>query len=134
MLETDSLRSLHPIAEGLRITLSRYARIVNSFENRSGSIFRQNTKAKCLVDDVKHGVLVKSKNSYLEECFYYIHRNPLKSGLVEDLSDWHHSAYREYIGKATDGICDIERAKRDCGFVSSDFWDRCHASEVQIGS
>ena len=126
---SQALKELHPINEGFRMTLSRYSRLVNNIEGRSGSFFRQNTKAKCIQDEVKLGSVLRSRTSYLEECFYYIHQNPLKAGLVGDLADWQYSAYGEYTGLAKDGICDLERAERDCGFDRKTFRDRCHVLE-----
>jgi putative transposase len=128
--DTSTINDMHPISEGFRKTLSRYARIINDLEGRSGSLFRQNTKAKCLQDEIKLGSVLRPRQSYLEECFYYIHQNPLKAGLVGDLAHWRHSAYAEYTGLVSEGICDLERAERDCGFDRRTFRDRCHIMEI----
>jgi REP element-mobilizing transposase RayT len=123
----SGIAAMNPVSEGLRRTLSAYSKKVNMFEGRSGSMFRQNTKAKSLDEGIVLGEFSSSRLSYTEECFYYIHKNPLRAGLVNDLSDWPFSAYHEYNGRVKNGICDIKRAGRDCGFDSRTFYDRCHS-------
>lgn len=49
--------------------LSSYTRAINKKYNRTGSLFQQKTKAKCLLDKDEH---------YPRVCFHYIHQNPLK--------------------------------------------------------
>jgi putative transposase len=106
----------NPVSEGLRKALSHYARRFNKSEERTGSLFRQNTKAKCLEDDFVNGQLMRSKESYLYNCFLYIHQNPLKAKLVKDLSQWEFSSYREYAGISERTICRHDLALKDCGF------------------
>ena len=77
-----------------RILLSSYTRAINKKEGRAGSLFQQNTKAKCLITDS----LSSQKESYPLRCFYYIHQNPLRSGLTDRLEDWEFSSYRDYTG------------------------------------
>jgi putative transposase len=128
----DSILKLHPINAGLRQTLSLYSRTVNKYEGRSGSFFRQNTKSKCLEDGVMLGSVLRTRSSYIEECFYYIHKNPIRAGLVTNLADWPHSAYAEYTGVRRNGICSRELAERDCGFSKVDFKERCHSIEKMV--
>jgi putative transposase len=123
----DSILDLHPINAGIRQTLSLFTRTVNKYERRSGSLFRQNTKAKCLEDDILLGSAIRSRRSYLEECFYYIHANPLRAGLVSDLSDWPHSGYGEFTGQSANRFCSIDLAEKDCGFDRRTFVDRCRS-------
>jgi hypothetical protein len=44
-------------------------------------------------------------------CFNYIHFNPVAAGLVYNAADWPYSSFREYLGKATNPICNVELAK-----------------------
>lgn len=74
-------------SEGLRTLLSSYARSINFQENRTGSLFRQNTRNVNLLE----------LNQTLS-CFNYIHQLPLVRGLVERMEDWHFSSYRDYCG------------------------------------
>jgi hypothetical protein len=67
--------------------LSGYTKSINKQYGRTGSLFQQHTKAKLI-----------SNEKYLLTTLYYIHQNPVLSGLVENLGDWKYSSYREYIG------------------------------------
>ncbi|MFC2098546.1 transposase, partial [Bacteroidota bacterium] len=63
-----------------------YAQSFNHYYNRKGSLFSQNFRRKQIEDD-----------NYLKTVVIYIHRNPVKHGLVEDLGDWKYSSYREIV-------------------------------------
>ena len=63
-----------------------YARSFNKFHDRKGGLFTQNFKRKEI------GTL-----DYLKTAVIYIHRNPIKHGLVEDLYDWEFSSYYEFV-------------------------------------
>jgi putative transposase len=52
---------IYPITNGIRKLLSGYARIFNNQNQRSGSVFRQKTKSKCLSD-----IKITSDSSYLQ--------------------------------------------------------------------
>jgi len=95
---------LNKFSESLRIMLSSYSRSINKQEHRTGSLFRQNTRTKALMD--------WSKNyNYSEVCFNYIHLNPIASGLVSSLFDWPYSSFFEYTGKKSKGICNTVLAR-----------------------
>jgi len=67
-LEIDGLTN------GIRKLLSGYARIYNSRHQKSGSLFRQKTKSKCLSDsNIKYK---QNLTDYYFNCFHYIHQNP----------------------------------------------------------
>ena len=76
---------IDPITNSIRKLLSGYARIINNQNNRTGSLFRQKTKSKCL-SDIK--TFPERKNDYYINCFHYIHQNPLRAGLVKKLDEW----------------------------------------------
>lgn len=78
-------------SEGLRNLLSSYSQAINKQENRTGSLFTQNTKFKCLSDS-------KDKDVYGLTCFHYIHQNPLEARLIAKLEDWPYSSFRDYAG------------------------------------
>jgi hypothetical protein len=59
------------IGNGFRLLSSQYAQDFNKRYNQSGSLFRQKTKSKMMLDH--HQAFI---------CFQYIHQNPWKSGLV----------------------------------------------------
>ena len=79
--------SVHKYNESFRTMLSSYTQAINNQENRTGSLFRQNTKLKP-IDNYDHGVV----------CFHYIHQNPLIAKLVSKMEDWEFSSFRDYCG------------------------------------
>jgi putative transposase len=74
------------ITNGFQLLQSNYAKIINNRENRSGSLFQQKTKAK-LLETIDYAVTA----------FWYIHRNPVKSGLVNNIQDWEYSFIRNIL-------------------------------------
>lgn len=85
-------------SEGLRNLLSSYSQAINKQENRTGSLFTQNTKFKCLSDS-------KDKDVYGLSCFHYIHQNPLEARLITKLEDWPYSSFRDYAGLRKGTLC-----------------------------
>lgn len=83
----ESSHQNHPLIQGIATLLSSYTQGINKPRNRTGSLFKSKTKAKILSGD---------NHSYPLTCFHYIHRNPLRAGLVEDLSHWLYSSYPAY--------------------------------------
>lgn len=90
--------------QNLRTLLSSYTRAVNHEKKRTGSLFQQNTRAKCLNYST-------ARSNYALTCFHYIHQNPLIRGLVKKMEEWKFSSFREYIGLSENPICDIDQAK-----------------------
>ena len=78
----------NPLSEGMRLMLSTYAQAINKQQGKTGNLFQQNTKFKCV--SLKH-------TDYGYVCFNYIHQNPLRSGLVRKLENWPYSSFQEYI-------------------------------------
>lgn len=87
------------LSNGFRKLQISFAHAINKQENRTGSLFRQNAKAKLIADE-----------NYATTCFHYIHQNPLKANLVPNLEEWKYSSYNEYINKC--GICNFKQAKQ----------------------
>ena len=75
------------LKRNIGIHLSSYTKAYNKLHNRHGSLFQQHTKAK-IVDD----------RTYLLVLINYIHQNPIRNNLVEDLCDWPFSSYRDLAG------------------------------------
>ena len=89
---------LNAFSENLRIMLSSYTQAINKQENRTGSLFQQNTKIKSL-SDIFYGRISKMGSiGYDYYCFHYIHDNPVQAGLVSKIEDWEFSSYRDYTG------------------------------------
>ena len=63
-----------------------YAQSFNHYYHRKGNLFYQNFRRKPIEDD-----------NYLKTVVIYIHRNPVKHGLVKSITDWKYSSYLEYL-------------------------------------
>lgn len=111
---------IDPVTNGIRKLLSGYARIFNNQNQRSGSVFRQKTKAKCL-SDIK--ILPESNDTvqdYFVNCFHYIHQNPLVAKLVNRLEDWEFSSFKDYAG-LRNGALSKELASLYCCYHPESF-------------
>ena len=96
---------VQPLNRSIAILLSSYTKAVNKSYNRSGSLFRARTKAKLLSGDIK------KRDYYGAICFYYIHQNPLKAGLVDQLGEWEYSSFRDYAGLRNGTLCNKKMAR-----------------------
>lgn len=85
------------------ILLSSYAQAINKQNKTTSSLFQQKTKAKILAE-TNNG----TRTSYLEQCFHYIHINPVTAGLVKNPEDWSYSSYPDYIGMRNGTLCSKE--------------------------
>jgi len=114
------------ITNNLRKLLSGYARIYNSKNGRTGSLFRQKTKST-LLSDINAMTDTKNQNfnSYTN-CFRYIHQNPLRAKLVANLKDWKFSSFCDYAGLRNGLLCKKELAALYCGFNPLDFIEKSH--------
>ncbi len=97
------------------ILLRSYTDMINKERSSTGSLFRQKTKAK--EDWINDFVTVnhprfKGEKNYGLNCFYYVHNNPIKAGLVKDLKDWPYSSYMDYIGERHGTLCNQKLAEK----------------------
>ncbi len=81
---------------------SGYTKGINKQLNRTGSLFTQNVKCKCLNDEsgVNYGIT----------CFHYIHQNPWVAGLVKKIEDWEFSSFRDLAGCRNGTLVNKKRA------------------------
>jgi REP element-mobilizing transposase RayT len=100
-IKTKSVGSLtlSELSNGFRLIQSSYSQAFNKRNNRTGSLFRQNSKAKWIE--------TARDSAYLKMCFHYIHQNPLRARLIARLEDWPYSSFQEYFLKSTSPITDI---------------------------
>lgn len=105
-----------------RQLLSSYTQAINKQESRSGSLFRQRTKAKLLEGQDEHYPFI---------CFQYIHQNPLKAGLVDKMESWEFSSFQDYLGSRNGTICNQSLAFKLLGISKEDFY---HESYQVISS
>jgi putative transposase len=111
---------IDPITNGIRKLLSSYSRIYNSKNEKSGSMFRQKTKDKCLSGITETRNALDARDYYFS-CFHYIHQNPLKAGLVKKLEEWEYSSYRDYAGLRNGTLINKALAVKYCGYNRSTF-------------
>lgn len=116
---------LDPVTNGLRKLLSGYARIFNKKYNRTGSLFRQKTKAKLLTEDSIVVTTTGGQVDYCAHCFIYVHQNPWKAGLVTRLEDWEYSSFRDFAGLRNGTLCNKQIAARDCSYDPVRFRNAC---------
>ena len=96
--------------------LRSYTRAINKQENRTGSLFQQNTKIKDLEADdshvmaLSHGITPNAEYPFI--CFHYIHQNPVRGGLVERMEDYEMSSFQDYAGLRNGTICTKELTKK----------------------
>ena len=119
---------IDPITNGFRKLLSGYARIFNNQNQRTGSIFRQKTKSKCLND-----LSIKPQNTYRIQdyfinCFHYIHQNPFAAKLVTKLEDWEFSSFRDYAGLRDGNLCKKDLATLHCDYNIESFMEKSHTA------
>ena len=68
---------------------SSYTQAYNKRFQKTGSLFQQKVKRKCLNNQADQAVI----------CFHYIHQNPLKAGLVKLMQNWEFSSFKDYINE-----------------------------------
>ncbi len=105
------------------IMLRSYTRAINNRENRSGNLFREETKAICLneINGVASNWFTMFGTTFLnvqipeyqypQVCFNYIHANPVKSKLVENIEDWEFSSFLDLKGLRDGKLVNIKRVK-----------------------
>lgn len=96
-------KPMQELAYRVGVLLSSYSQAINRQQQRVGSLFQQKTKAKLLKEENNDKII-----SYLEQCFYYIHQNPLAANLVNDLSEWIYSSYLDYAELRKGTLCKKE--------------------------
>ena len=103
--------------------LRSYTNAINKQQNRSGKLFREQTKAECISCTngvtpsfyTSEGIIkINTKNpelQYPQICFNYIHQNPVKAGLVQNAVDWEFSSARDYAALRTGNLVNKRLAR-----------------------
>lgn len=78
-------------------TLSRYSHWFNWRRGRNGHVFQDRYKTKFCLDD-----------AYLNNVLPYVHRNPVKAGMVADPTDWRWSSARQYVRAPRSTLLDLD--------------------------
>lgn len=106
LIYTDEHFDRHEFSKAFGIALRSYTRAINKQEQRTGSLFQQNSRSKQIVN--------AGSGNYILTCFNYIHLNPYKAGLVKKIEDWPHSSIGEYLNTYPSGIklCNRDLCRR----------------------
>ncbi len=75
-----------PLGGFMRFIAGQYAASTNKKMNRSGHLFER-----------RHRAIPVQANSYLKVLVRYIHQNPLRAGLVDNLTDFGWSSHQAYL-------------------------------------
>jgi putative transposase len=114
--------------DSIGLMLRSYTRAINKQEDRSGSLFRNPTKAECITKfdgitpsfyNSSHGALINvriAEKEYPQVCWNYIHNNPVVANLVKKPEDWEFSSYRDYFSLRNGKMINRERAKEFVSF------------------
>ena len=94
-----------------------YAMSFNRHYNRRGCLFSQNFRRK-QIENMR----------YLRTTVIYIHRNPVKHGLVNNLNDWEFSTYNDCLMK---NQRNSKIAKVMEWFGSNEIFQFCHSLETE---
>ncbi len=105
--------------------LSSYTKAFNKENNRKGSLFAHNTKAKQLneISVAKHlqGAM-QLPEGYATTCFRYIHNNPVNSGLAKTIKDWEFSSYNDFSGHREGDLINRELAMQTVNYDNENFY------------
>ncbi len=118
-----SKKDIHPVSKNIATILRSYTRAINKQENRSGSLFRGNTKGVCITcsdgiaqnwfssnEMTKINIEVPERQ-YPQVCYGYILNNPVVAGLVKQPQDWEFSSARDVMGLRDGKLIDREVIK-----------------------
>jgi len=136
--ENDNSMIKRSLNNSIAILLRSYTNTINREQGRTGSLFRQKTKAVCLDPDngfmpawytVTGLTKINYQNDdsqYPQMCFNYIHNNPVVSGLVKDISSWEYSSVPELLGLVETNLINRKRVE--------EFGLKLYPSDEPIGS
>ena len=112
--------SLQVLSKNFGTLLSSYTQSFNRFEKRKrkGRLFSHNTVAK---------LIEQEKDDYLENCFFYIHQNPLRAHLVSKLENWEFSSFRDSAGFRNGTLCNENLAFQLIKLDSENFYEQSYA-------
>lgn len=133
---THGVTQSHPVSkkrtlnDNIAIMLRSYTRAINKQNKNSGSLFREATKAECISKakgitpsfyTTYHGSeiwVANPEKQYPQNCFNYIHTNPVETKLVASPHDWEFSSYCDYLGLRNGKLINRKRAD-ELGLIAS---------------
>ncbi|PLX08828.1 MAG: hypothetical protein C0596_05905 [Marinilabiliales bacterium] len=127
-LTSNGACKLRTFNDSIGILLRSYTRAINKQEKRTGSLFRKETKAECITQNLdytpsfyntQYGTIINSRQKelqYPQICFNYIHQNPVKAGMVKKATDWEFSSARAYANLSEDILVNKLKARKYIGY------------------
>ena len=94
LLIQEGTREISVIMKKINVA---YAMYYNKRHKMVGHVFQDRYKSEAIAD-----------NRYLLAVIRYIHQNPVKSGIVEEIASYKWSSYAEYIGEVEENLVDTE--------------------------
>lgn len=124
--ETSTQTKERTLNHSIGIMLMSYTKALNKQQNRTGKLFREQTKAECVTcfKGLKPSFIGNKINISIEEkeypkiLFNYIHLNPVKARIVSKTTDWEFSSAKDYKGLRNGKLINKKRAKE---FISGIF-------------
>jgi putative transposase len=101
-LKKSGILEIQAVSYAIQQIQSSYTKAINKQINRTGSLFTQNVKCKCLNES--------NVANYGTTCFHYIHQNPWIAGLVQKIEDWEFSSFRDFAKFRNGTLINKERA------------------------
>ena len=106
------------------IMLMAYTKALNKQRNRTGKLFREETKAECIdcinkltPSFIGNQIIIPNpEDEYPQICFNYIHQNPVKAGLVNTAEDWEFSSAIDYSNKRNGTLINKEITQKYIDF------------------
>ena len=97
--------------------LSSYTQAINKSIKRRGKLFAHNTKAK---------LISQQGNDYIENCFFYIHQNPLNARIVKKIENWKYSSFQDYAGISKESLCNKSLASDLISYDKENFIEQSY--------
>jgi hypothetical protein len=97
VLQPTKQNSIMDFISGLT---NSYTKAFNKCNDRSGVLFGSKTQSKQIIDKVEFKWLIK-----------YILENPVKAGLVNEITDWEYSNAQDLFGIRKVSLCNIDLVK-----------------------
>ena len=89
-----------PISKFINVLFNAYVQALNQQQRRTGTLFEGRFRHVCVEEWL-----------YLSHLCRYIHRNPVKAGLISAPEEWAYSNFREWVGLRTSLLKDDEFIK-----------------------
>ncbi|MFZ4582567.1 MAG: transposase [Paludibacter sp.] len=118
-----STRKIRTFNNSIGSLLRSYTRAINLQQKKSGSLFKQHTKAECITKmegftpsffNTLHGTVINRQlieKEYPQVCFDYIHNNPVKAGLVTKPEEWIYSSCCDFKGLRNGKLINKQRVE-----------------------